>query len=51
VGGAAVAAAPAKVKAPSEIGGKNVEEIITSWNAELVRRSVVPRASAKRAAP
>jgi nuclear pore complex protein Nup62 len=25
------------VKAPSEIVGKNVEEIITSWNAELVR--------------
>jgi hypothetical protein len=25
------------VKAPSEIIGKNVEEIITSWNAELVR--------------
>jgi hypothetical protein len=25
------------VKAPSEIVGKSVEEIITSWNAELVR--------------
>ncbi len=32
------------MKAPSEIGGTNVEEIITSWNAELVRRCIVPRA-------
>ena len=25
------------MKAPSEIAGKSVEEIITHWNAELVR--------------
>ncbi len=30
------------MKAPSEIVGKNVEEIITTWNAELVRAAWLP---------
>ena len=28
------------MKAPSEIAGKSVEEIITHWNAELVRAAL-----------